>query len=198
MADIRLANPNADSEQLAAIYYPYVINTAITFDTVPVKGHSFRDRITKSMTVYPWVVCEHEKEIMGYAHGGQFRDKDAFKWTVETTIYVKEAAHGLGIGKSLYKTLMNCLKLQNFGLCIGVITLPNHTSENLHESLGFTRRAVIRKAGYKLGRWHDVGIWTADISDHGNNPAPPIVLPEIRGNKRYLEQISKYSNLIKI
>ena len=75
MADIRLANPNADSEQLAAIYYPYVINTAITFDTVPVKGHSFRDRITKSMTVYPWVVCEHEKEIMGYAHGGNFEIK---------------------------------------------------------------------------------------------------------------------------
>ena len=198
MAVIRLANPNADSEQLAAIYYPYVINTAITFDTKPVEGHSFHDKMTKSMSVYPWLVCEHEREIMGYTHGAQFRDKDSFKWTVETTIYVKEAAHGLGIGKSLYKTLMNCLKLQNFGLCIGVITLPNHTSENLHESLGFTRRAVIRKAGYKLGKWHDVGIWTADISDHGNNPTSPIILPEIRGNKRYLEQISKYSNLIRI
>ena len=99
MAVIRLANPNADSEQLAAIYYPYVINTAVTFDTKPVEGHSFHGKMTKSMSIYPWLVCEHEGEIMGYAHGGQFRDKDAFKWTVETTIYVKEAAHGLGIGK---------------------------------------------------------------------------------------------------
>ena len=93
---------------------------------------------------------------------------------------------------------MNCLKLQNFALCIGVITLPNQTSEHLHENLGFTKEAVIKKAGYKLGKWHDVGIWTADISDHDNNPTSPIILPEIRDNKRYLEQISNYSNLIKI
>ena len=119
MAAIRLANPDTDSEQVAAIYYPYVINTAITFDTEPIEGRSFHEKITKSMAIYPWLVFEHEREIMGYAHGSQFRDKEAFKWAVETTIYVKESAHGLGIGKSLYQTLINCLRLQNFSLCIG-------------------------------------------------------------------------------
>ena len=198
MAVIRLANPNADSEQLAAIYYPYVINTAITFDTKPVEGHSFHDKMTKSMSVYPWLVCEHEREIMGYTHGAQFRDKDAFKWTVETTVYVKEAAHGLGIGKSLYKTLINCLKLQNFGLCIGVITLPNPTSEYLHENLGFKKGMVIKKAGYKLGKWHDVGIWSADISSQGDKPTSPLTLPEIRSTKHYIDQVNRYSTLIKI
>ena len=198
MAVIRLANPNADSEQLAAIYYPYVINTAITFDTKPVEGHSFHDKMTKSMSVYPWLVCEHEREIMGYTHGAQFRDKDAFKWTVETTVYVKETAYGLGIGKSLYQTLINCLKLQNFGLCIGVITLPNLPSEYLHENLGFKRGMVIKKAGYKLGKWHDVGIWSADISSQGDKPTSPLTLPEIRSTKHYIDQVNRYSTLIKI
>ena len=198
MAAIRLANPDTDSEQVAAIYYPYVINTAITFDTEPIEGRSFHEKITKSMAIYPWLVFEHEREIMGYAHGSQFRDKEAFKWAVETTIYVKESAHGLGIGKSLYQTLINCLRLQNFSLCIGVITMPNPASIYMHENLGFKKGMLIKKAGYKLGKWHDVGIWSAGIYDHNNNPAPPVTLSQIRSDKNYIDQINQYSNLINI
>ena len=198
MASIRLVNPKTDSEQIAAIYYPYVVNTAITFDTLPVEGRVFSDKITKSMTIYPWLVCEHNGELLGYASGGQFRDKNSFDWTVETTIYVKEAAQGLGIGTSLYKALINCLTIQNFNLCIGIITIPNPTSINLHESLGFKKEGTIKKAGFKLGRWHDIGLWVKQISKHNYNPSYPTKLLQIKNDQVYLNEIDAHSKLINI
>ena len=164
MAVIRLADPKRDAPQVAAIYYPYVVNTPITFETDPPDGTKMYGRMTHVSQTYPWLVCEHENEIMGYSYGSKFRDRSAYDWIVETTLYVREAAHGLGIGKALYASLLECLKLQGFTSAFGVIALPNNPSVSLHEHFGFTKDYLMIDAGYRDGRWYDVGFWRLNFS----------------------------------
>lgn len=87
MAVIRLADPKRDARQVAAIYYPYVINTPITFESKPPDGNEMSSRMEYVLTSYPWLVCVHDDEVMGYAYGSQFRTREAYDWSVETTVY---------------------------------------------------------------------------------------------------------------
>ena len=198
MAVIRLARPLRDARQVAAIYYPYVINTPITFEFEPPDGTEIRSRIESVMEKYPWLVCEHDGEVMGYAYGSMFRSRSAYDWCVETTVYVREAAHGLGIGSALYFSLTNCLRLQGFISAVGVIALPNEASVYLHEHLGFQKDGILSKAGFKGGVWHDVGIWCLLLSEPSDDPRNPVMLPEIQNRKDYVMAVKSGESSMKI
>ena len=198
MAVIRLARPLSDAHQVAAIYYPYVVNTPITFESEPPDGTEMRSRITSVMEKYPWLVCEHDGEVMGYTYGSMFRSRPAYNWSVETTVYVREAAHGLGIGSALYSSLTECLRLQGFISAVGVIALPNEASVYLHEHLGFQKDGVLPKAGFKEGIWHDVGIWWLLLSEPTEDPQDPVMLPEIQNRKDYVMAIKSGESRLRI
>ena len=198
MAVIRLARPLSDAHQVAAIYYPYVVNTPITFESEPPDGTEMRSRITSVMEKYPWLVCEHDGEVMGYTYGSMFRSRPAYNWAVETTVYVREAAHGLGIGSALYSSLKECLRLQGFISAVGVIALPNEASVYLHEHLGFQKDGVLPKAGFKEGIWHDVGIWWLLLSEPTEDPQDPVMLPEIQNRKDYVMAIKSGESRLRI
>ena len=198
MAVIRLARPLRDARQVAAIYYPYVVNTPITFESKPPDGKEMRSRIATVMKKYPWLVCEHDGEVMGYTYGSMFRSRPAYNWSVETTVYVREAAHGLGIGYALYSSLTECLKLQGFNSAVGVIALPNEASVYLHEHLGFKKDGVLPKAGFKEGVWHDVGLWWLLLSEPTEDPQDPVMLPEIQNRKDYVMAIRSGESRMKI
>ncbi len=198
MAVIRLARPLRDARQVAAIYYPYVINTPITFESEPPDGAEMRSRIESVMEKYPWLVCEHDGEVMGYAYGSMFRSRSAYNWSVETTVYVREAAHGLGIGSALYSSLTECLRLQGFISAVGVIALPNEASVYLHEHLGFQKDGVLPKAGFKEGVWHDVGIWWLLLSEPAEDPRDPVMLPAIQNRKDYAMAVKSGESRMKI
>ena len=198
MAVIRLARPLRDARQVAAIYYPYVINTPITFESEPPDGAEMRSRIESVMEKYPWLVCEHDGEVMGYAYGSMFRSRSAYNWSVETTVYVREAAHGLGIGSALYSSLTECLRLQGFISAVGVIALPNEASVYLHERLGFQKDGVLPKAGFKGGVWHDVGIWWLLLSEPAEDPRDPVILPDIQNRKDYATAVRSGESRMKI
>ncbi|MCL0054915.1 N-acetyltransferase family protein [Dehalococcoidia bacterium] len=198
MAVIRLARPLSDARQVAAIYYPYVINTPITFESEPPDGAEMRSRIESVMEKYPWLVCEHDGELMGYAYGSMFRSRSAYNWSVETTVYVREAAHGLGIGSALYSSLTECLRLQGFISAVGVIALPNEDSVYLHEHLGFQKDGVLPKAGFKEGVWHDVGIWWLLLSEPVEDPRDPVMLPAIQNRKDYAMAVKSGESRMKI
>ena len=198
MAVIRLARPLRDARQVAAIYYPYVINTPITFESEPPDGAEMRSRIESVMGKYPWLVCEHDGEVMGYAYGSMFRSRSAYNWSVETTVYVREAAHGLGIGSALYSSLTECLRLQGFISAVGVIALPNEASVYLHEHLGFQKDGVLPKAGFKEGVWHDVGIWWLLLSEPAEDPRDPVMLPAIQNRKDYAMAVKSGESRMKI
>ena len=182
MAVIRLADPKRDARQVAAIYYPYVINTPITFESEPPDGHEMSSRMENVLTSYPWIVCVHDDEVMGYAYGSQFRTREAYDWSVETTVYVREAAHGLGIGSALYTSLLECLRLQGYVSAVGVIALPNDKSVMLHEKLGFSQDGILPSAGYKNGTWYDVGLWWKKLHNPPAHPETPLKISDLVQN----------------
>ena len=182
MAVIRLADPKRDARQVAAIYYPYVINTPITFESEPPDGHEMSSRMENVLTSYPWIVCVHDDEVMGYAYGSQFRTREAYDWSVETTVYVREAAHGLGIGSTLYTSLLECLRLQGYVSAVGVIALPNDKSVMLHEKLGFSQDGILPSAGYKNGTWYDVGLWWKKLRNPPAHPETPLKISDLVQN----------------
>jgi len=157
-ATIRLVR-GSDAAAIREILVPIVRDTVISFELEPPSEEELRERMREVLALTPWLVLEKDGRLLGYAYAGTFRKRAAYRWTVETSIYVHHDARGRGVGRTLYATLLECLRLQGFRLAIGGIALPNDASVSLHESLGFTKKAVFADVGWKLGRWVDVGFW---------------------------------------
>jgi L-amino acid N-acyltransferase YncA len=169
---IRLAS-GADAEAIAAIYRPIVLASAISFETVPPSPAEMEQRIAATLPFAPWLVYEEQGKIAGYAYGSRHRERAAYQWSVDVSVYVDEAFRRRGIGSALYKALFPLLRLQGFFAAHAGITLPNPGSVGLHESLGFVPVGVYRRVGYKLGAWHDVGWWQLSLRDRVPDPPPP-------------------------
>jgi phosphinothricin acetyltransferase len=198
MANIRLANPSRDARQIAAIYYPYVVNTHITFESIPPDGSEITCRMKSQEENYPWIVCEHDSELMGFAYGNRFRSRKAYNWSVETTIYVREAAHELGIGSALYTTLLECLKLQGYVSAVGVIALPNKPSTALHEKFGFRQNGILPNIGYKSGNWYDVGMWWLELQSPPSKPEEIIPTVDVKDTQEFNDALRLGDSRIKI
>ncbi|MFL5291268.1 MAG: arsinothricin resistance N-acetyltransferase ArsN1 family B [Myxococcales bacterium] len=163
----------ADAEAIAAIYRPIVLDTAISFETVPPGPAEMERRIAAALEIAPWLVYEEQGKVGGYAYGSRHRERAAYQWSVDVSVYVDGAFRRRGIGSALYKALFPLLRLQGFFAAHAGITLPNAGSVGLHESLGFVRVGVYRSVGYKLGAWHDVGWWQLSLRDRVPEPPPP-------------------------
>ena len=148
-----------DAKQLLDIYNYYVENSIITFDIEPLSLEGFTEKIMGINEVYPFLIYEEDEEILGYAYGSRWRPKPAYKYTVESTVYVKHGVHGKQIGTKLYIELLSLLKQQKFHLVLGALTLPNEASIKLHEKIGFKQVAHFSEVGLKFNTWHDVGFW---------------------------------------
>jgi L-amino acid N-acyltransferase YncA len=155
---IRPALPS-DAQALAAIYNPYIRDTTITFEEQPVTAEEMAGRIRKVSEAHPWLVWEEEGRILGYAYGTVWRARAAYRRSTETAIYLSMEQRGRGIGTRLYQALLDELRRRGFHLALGGLALPNEPSVRLHESLGFTKAGHMREAGWKFGRWIDVGFW---------------------------------------
>ncbi len=155
---IRLATPD-DASQILAIYSPYVIETAISFESKPPTETEFCERIARGLTVGPWLVVEEDDQILGYAYATKFRERAAYDSTRETTVYVGPGHHGAGIGRELMTELLARLRAGGVALAVAGITLPNDASVGLHEHLGFAAVGVFHGVGRKFGTSHDVGFW---------------------------------------
>jgi len=155
---IRPANIS-DAKLLLEIYNYYVEHSVVTFDDHPLSVQDFIEKLESIKAKYPFLVYEENNEILGYAYGSRFRPKPAYASTVETTVYVKNGVHGRQIGSKLYTKLLQLLKQQNFHIALGVITLPNSASVNLHKKFKFKKAAHLNQVGRKFGKWLDVGIF---------------------------------------
>ncbi len=175
-AAIRLATPH-DAAAILAIYAPIVLHTAISFEMVPPALTDMQQRITDTLTTWPWLVCERAGEILGYAYASRHRARAAYQWSVDTSVYVHAGVHRAGVGRALYTSLVALLRLQHFFNAYAGITLPNPASAALHESVGFQALGVYHAVGYKLGAWHDVGWWQLALQPHTDSPQAPTALP---------------------
>jgi len=123
---------------------------------------------------HPWFVAEQDGRLLGYAASSPFRTRSAYRWTVETGIYLAADAQGRGIGKALLSALLGVLERQGYVAAIGAIALPNDASVALHEKLGFTYAGTYRGVGFKLGQWLDVGLWEKSLAPRRAEPAEPL------------------------
>jgi len=163
----------SDAEPIAAIYAPYVRDTPISFEVVPPAAEEMRQRIGALTATYPWLVCENGGMVLGYAYASRHRDRAAYQWSVDVSVYVRADAHRRGIGRALYAALLRIVTAQGFYRAYAGITLPNASSVGLHEAMGFQPVGVYRAVGYKLRSWHDVGWWDLPLHPADAAPAPP-------------------------
>lgn len=163
-----------DAAAIAAIYAPFVAETVISFETEAPTRDQMAARMRGASGHYPWLVAEGgDGRVVGYAYGTKFRERAAYRFTVETTVYVAPDVQRQGIGRSLYDALFEILIGQGFTQAIAAITLPNEASVALHEAVGFETAGVYRTVGYKFGGWHSVGIWQRVLGPSLTQPEEP-------------------------
>jgi phosphinothricin acetyltransferase len=169
---IRLARED-DATQVAAVYRPF-IDTRISFEEcAPDRAEMARRIMGEKPGYHPWFVAEEDNRIVGYAASSPFRTRPAYRWTVETGIYLSAGSHGCGIGRALLSTLLKLLERQGYVAAIGAIALPNAASVALHEKLGFIYAGAYRGVGFKFGEWLDVGLWEKELAPRSTTPAEP-------------------------
>jgi L-amino acid N-acyltransferase YncA len=169
---IRLAEKD-DAAQVHAIYAPIVRDTVTSFEVTPPTVADMAGRIAGTLLHFPWLVCEKDGLILGYAYAGRHQSRAAYQWSVDTSIYVREEARRTGVGRALYCSLFSILRIQGFFNAYAGIALPNTASVGLHEAVGFTPVGVYRSVGYKLGAWHDVGWWQRALQPRVASPGAP-------------------------
>lgn len=164
----------ADAAAIAAIYAPYVTGSVVSFETEAPDAVEMARRMAGDEGKYPWLVAgDAAGALLGYAYATAFRTRPAYRFSVETTVYVASDAHGRGIGSALYAALLPVLEAQGYVQAIAAITLPNEASVALHERFGFRRVGAYEEVGFKQGGWHSVGLWQRALAPPSDSPAEP-------------------------
>ena len=193
MPVLRLATPS-DAEGILNIYAPYIESTSFTFETETPTVEEFAERISTYLLNWPWLVCEIDGIIAGYAYATRHRERTAYQWCTESSVYIHKDYQRAGIAKALYIALFEVLKKQGFRNVYAVINLPNEKSVAFHISCGFKYFATYEKVGYKLGKWKNVGWWKLSVNEYGDEPAAPIKFSDI--NKNLLPDIFSKAGLL--
>jgi len=189
-AIIRLATEH-DAEQIAAIYAPNVTYAIISFELEPPSADEMRRRIEVSLERYPWLVCERQGRVLGYAYAGAHGSRAAYQWSVDVSVYVHKDARRAGVGRALYASLVAALEVQGFYNAYAGATLPNPASVGLHKAVGFRPVGVYRGVGYKLGAWRDVVWWHLPLRERVAEPDPPADLPSVLGSEEWDAALAK-------
>jgi phosphinothricin acetyltransferase len=185
---IRLASLD-DAEQVQAIYAPYC-HTPISFELEPPSIEEMRGRLAKVLGQYPWLVCEDSGELLGYVYATQHRDRAAYLWSVDTSVYVRQGRRRRGVGRASYASLLAVLPLQGFVNAYAGATLPNPASVGLHQAMGFQQVGVYQQVGFKYGVWHDVAWFQRPLQPRPEEPSPPRPLEEVRQTAEWVEALN--------
>lgn len=190
---IRLATP-ADAPAVSDVYAPYVTDDVASFESTPPTAAEMRNRITDTLVAHPWLVCDvseppneadtedesGDDAILGYAYAGPHRSRDAYRWSVDVSVYVRGESHRAGVATGLYESMLAILERQGFRTAYAGITLPNPASEGFHAAMGFEPVGTYERVGYKNGGWHDVGWYARPFGDYPVAPDEPVTLAEVR------------------
>lgn len=149
-----------DSQAIAAIYNHYIKHSIATFEHLVINANQINERLNKVQAAnLSWLVVEEGGEILGYAYACPWRERFAYRFSVEVTVYLKPQASGRGLGHLLYQQLFTLLADKNIHAIMAGISLPNEASAKLHEKMGMKKVAHFSEVGYKFDQWIDVGYW---------------------------------------
>lgn len=192
MADnikIRLATVE-DAEDVLNIYTDYIRETTVTFETEVPSVEEFGKRIEKVLVSYPWLVCEVNGVVAGYAYASKHGERAAYKWSVDLSIYISEEYQRRNIATALYKALIVLLQRQGYVMAYAGVSVPNLKSEAFHKRFGFQEAGVFENAGYKLGEWRGVKWFAIQLAECLNEPKLPMILQEAVGVEE-MKEITK-------
>jgi phosphinothricin acetyltransferase len=156
---LRHADAGRDAEACAAIYAPFVIDSAVSFEDQPPDAQDMAARIEHAASTHAWLIVELADTVAGFAYATPHRERRAYRWAADVSVYIDPAHHRRGLGQTLYGALFALLRRQRLHVAVAGITLPNDASVGLHRSLGFVLVGVYERIGWKAGGWRDVSWW---------------------------------------
>lgn len=154
---------DSDVPAICAIYNSYVTGSVITFEEEIVPVAVMQGRVTEITKSYPWLICEIDGQVAGYAYASAWKTRSAYRYSVESTVYLGSTYCQRGLGTALYRELIGRLRAARVHRIMGGIALPNEASVALHERLGFKKVAHFEEVGWKFSRWIDVGYWQLSL-----------------------------------
>ena len=159
-----------DAQDICNIYNYFIEKTDVTFEYESVTALDMEERILKVLHTYkmPWIVFEEDGVVTGYAYASPWRERAAYRFCVETSLYVDNDLSHRGVGTKLYLELIERLKQLGIHSIIGCLALPNERSQGLHEKLGFDKVGHFPEVGTKFGKWIDVGFWQLNVNSESN------------------------------
>jgi L-amino acid N-acyltransferase YncA len=163
-----------DATACAAIYSPYVTETAVSFERDPPTESEMAQRIADYAHTHAWLVLEAGEMVVGYAYGAPFHRRAAYRWACEVSVYLEMGRRRTGGGRALYQALLARLAERGYLTALAGMTLPNEASVGLHRAMGFEPAGTYRNIGYKLGRWHDVAWVQLELAALVAPPREPV------------------------
>jgi L-amino acid N-acyltransferase YncA len=176
---------------VAAIYGPFCESTAVSFEYDAPSIEEMANRIRTITTQLPWLVLEADGAVVGYVYASRHKERAGYGWSVDTAAYVSPAHHRRGVGRALYTTLFQVLRLQGYFKAYAGITSPNKASVGLHQGVGFTLVGVYRGIGYKHGAWQDVVWYQTALQPERLNPPPPVPVSSIVGSSAWTDAVAQ-------
>ena len=197
-ATIRLAEKR-DVPEILDIYAPYILDTAVTFEEIVPDEESFWERIQGIMAELPYLVCEIDGRIAGYAYASGYRSRASYRWSKEVSVYIHPDFRRKRVAHALYTSLNEMIRYQGIAVLLAIITLPNEQSVGFHEDFGYRKCAEFTKIGYKMGQWQNVGWFELFIQDEKESPKDRILpLDEIVDLPVFQEAIQEGLKKLKI
>lgn len=170
----------SDAEALTDIYKYYVDNFSYSFEYVAPSAVDFAGRIEEIVEKFPFFVCEDNGEILGFAYAHKFRERKAYQWVCETSIYVKNGCRQKGVGKLLYEELLHALQKQRFVKAVAVLGCPNEGSEVFHQKMGFSLVSTLPDIGFKHGAWHDIKYYVLELNTFRDDMPDPLDYHQVK------------------
>jgi phosphinothricin acetyltransferase len=197
-AIIRLAE-RSDIPGILEIYSPFIRDTSVTFEEEIPSEESFWERMKGILRELPFLVCEIDGKIAGYAYASGYRSRASYRWSREVSVYIHPNFQRKSIGHALYTSMNEMIRFQGVANLLAIITMPNEPSVAFHEKFGYTKCAEFSKVGYKMNQWQNVG-WFELFIQNENEPPKERILPlnEITGLPIFQEAIKKGLDKLKL
>ncbi len=170
---------NNDAKGLIEIYAPYVTETPITCECEVPSVQEFQDRIQKISKTFPYVVCEIDGELVGYSYASLHKERAAYRWDSDATVYVSSNYHRNKIGTALYNCMLELNKLQGFYNIYAVVTTANEGSIKFHEAFGFVPMGTYTNTAFKLGKWHNITVMEKKLKEYDLEPKETLSIKDI-------------------
>ncbi len=186
-----------DAADILSIYANYIRETTVTFETEVPSVEEFGERIEKVLLSYPWLVCEVNGVVAGYAYASKHGERAAYKWSVDLSIYISKKYQRRNIATALYKALIVLLQRQGYVMGYAGVSVPNLKSEEFHKRFGFQEVGTFENAGYKLGEWRGVKWFAIQLSECLKDPQLPMMLQEAVDDNALKEVLREAAKNIK-